>query len=169
MKPKKPNEKEIERLGTGRAPRSAPSGNTAADAADSAAGPPQPATLAGGFRLVLISGNAGDGKTAFIQQVEDEACQQGADVKPYGTGNGTRFELKGRKFQTNYDGSQDEGDKINDDVLIQFFTPFAGADVSAWPGNETRLIAINEGRLIDLLHDVLSWKKFLRSPHMVRS
>ena len=49
----------------------------------------QPATLAGGFRLVLISGNAGDGKTAFIQQVEDEARQQGADVKPYGTGNGT--------------------------------------------------------------------------------
>jgi serine/threonine protein kinase len=111
----------------------------------------QPATLAGGFRLVLISGNAGDGKTAFIQQVEDEARQQGADVKPYGTGNGTRFEIKGRKFQTNYDGSQDEGDKINDDVLVQFFMPFAGAEVSAWPGNETRLIAINEGRLIDFL------------------
>jgi serine/threonine protein kinase len=111
----------------------------------------QPATLDGGFRLVLISGNAGDGKTAFIQQVEDEARKQGADVQPYGTGNGTRFELHGRKFQTNYDGSQDEGEKINDDVLFQFLAPFTGADASTWPGNETRLIAINEGRLIDFL------------------
>ncbi len=111
----------------------------------------QPATLDGGFRLVLISGNAGDGKTAFIQQVEAAAREQKAVVTPYGTGNGTRFELKGRKFQTNYDGSQDEGEKINDDVLDQFLAPFAGSDASAWLANETRLIAINEGRLIDFL------------------
>lgn len=89
----------------------------------------QPSTLDGSFRLVLISGNAGDGKTAFIQQVEDEARKQGATVAPYGTGNGTQFDLKGRKFVTNYDGSQDEGEKINDEVLDQFFAPFAGADV----------------------------------------
>jgi len=111
----------------------------------------QPATLNGVFQLVLISGNAGDGKTAFIQQVEDEARKQGASVTPYGTGNGTRFEIKGRKFQTNYDGSQDEGKKINDDVLLQFFEPFTGSDASRWTGNVTRLIAINEGRLIDFL------------------
>ena len=77
----------------------------------------------GRFRLVLISGNAGDGKTAFIQQVEDEARRRGASVVPYGTGNGTQFELNGRHYQTNYDGSQDEGDKINDDVLRQFSRP----------------------------------------------
>ena len=111
----------------------------------------QPATLDGTFRLVLISGNAGDGKTAFIQQVEAEARNQGAAVTPYGTGNGTRFEFHGRKFQTNYDGSQDEGDKINNDVLLQFLAPFAGPDPAGWPANETRLIAINEGRLIDFL------------------
>jgi serine/threonine protein kinase len=111
----------------------------------------QPATLAGQFRLVLISGNAGDGKTAFIKQVEAEVQRRGANVQPYGTGNGTTFELNGRAFRTNYDGSQDEGDKINDDVLRQFFAPFAGADDASWPSNETRLIAINEGRLIDFL------------------
>ena len=109
----------------------------------------QPATLDGQFRLVLISGNAGDGKTAFIQQVEGEARRRGANVQAYGSGNGTTFELNGRAFRTNYDGSQDEGDKINDDVLRQFFAPFAGTDSVAWPTNETRLIAINEGRLID--------------------
>jgi serine/threonine protein kinase len=111
----------------------------------------QPATLDGEFRLVLISGNAGDGKTAFIQQVEDEARKRGATVLPYGSGNGTRFELRGRRFQTNYDGSQDEGDKINDDVLRQFFAPFVGADPITWPNDSTWLIAINEGRLIDFL------------------
>ena len=108
-----------------------------------------PATLDGEFRLVLISGNAGDGKTAFIQQVEDEARRRGASVLPYGSGNGTQFELGGRSYQTNYDGSQDEGDKINDDVLRQFFAPFVGTDPTTWPHNSTRLIAVNEGRLID--------------------
>ncbi|HOA62129.1 MAG: protein kinase [Verrucomicrobia bacterium] len=126
----------------------------------------QPATLNGEFRLILISGNAGDGKTAFIQQVESEARSRGAMVTPYGTGNGTRFELAGRQFQTNYDGSQDEGDKINDEVLRQFFAPFAGADTGAWPKNETRLIAINEGRLVDFLEQFGS--AFLRLKQIVQ-
>lgn len=110
-----------------------------------------PATLGGEFRLVVISGNAGDGKTAFIQQVEEKARSRGAEVTPYGTGNGTVFKLDGRQFRTNYDGSQDEGEKVNDDVLRQFFAPFEGNNPTAWPDHETRLIAINEGRLIDFL------------------
>ena len=52
---------------------------------------------------------------------------------------------------SNYDGSQDEGDRQNDDVLREFFAPFAGSDPTAWPKNEVRLIAINEGRLVDFL------------------
>ncbi len=111
----------------------------------------EPAVLRGDFRLVVITGNAGDGKTAFIKQVEDEARHRGASVAVYGTGNGTRFKIGDRQFQTNYDGSQDEGDKVNNDVLRQFFTPFAGSDSAAWPADETRLIAINEGRLVDFL------------------
>ena len=110
-----------------------------------------PATLSGEFRLVLISGNAGDGKTAFIQQVEEQARSRGAEVTPYGTGNGTVFKLEGRQFRTNYDGSQDEGEKVNDDVLRQFLAPFEGNNAAAWPDHETRLMAINEGRLIDFL------------------
>ena len=111
----------------------------------------QPATLEGGFRLVLISGNAGDGKTAFIQQVEAEVQKNGSDITAIETGNGSRFNWKGRNYLTNYDGSQDEGDKVNDQVLKEFFRPFAGNDSSAWSDGETRIIAINEGRLIDFL------------------
>ena len=111
----------------------------------------QPATLDGQFRLVLISGNAGDGKTAFIKQIEAEIRNRGLEVKPISTGNGSRFELNGRSFLTNYDGSQDEGNKVNDQVLKDFLAPYAGDDSGGWKDGETRIIAINEGRLIDFL------------------
>lgn len=110
-----------------------------------------PSVLAGEFSLVIISGNAGDGKTAFLQKLERRAEEQHASIdrsRP----NGARFELSGRRFLSNYDGSQDEGDQDNDDVLRAFLKPFAGAEASTWvKSKETRLIAINEGRLIDFL------------------
>ena len=107
----------------------------------------KPAMLKGEFRLVIISGNAGDGKTAFIQQFESFAKSKGAQMQ-HGA-NGAVFQLKGHTFQSNYDGSQDEGDERNDEVLQRFFGPFAGEEPSGWPKNQTRLIAINEGRLVD--------------------
>lgn len=107
----------------------------------------KPALLKGKFRLVIISGNAGDGKTAFIQQFEAFAESKGAQIQR-GV-NGAVFQLKGHIYQSNYDGSQDEGDERNDAVLQKFFSPFTGKDTSSWPENQTRLIAINEGRLVD--------------------
>ena len=112
----------------------------------------RPAVLAGEFRLVAVTGNAGDGKTAFIQQIERATEVAATLVK---LPNGSEFSWSGRRFITNYDGSQDEEDKANDDVLREFFEPFEGDDCSGWPTNETRIIAINEGRLVDFLteHD----------------
>jgi hypothetical protein len=107
----------------------------------------KPALFKGEFRLVIISGNAGDGKTAFIQQLEAFAESKGAQMQ-HGV-NGAVFQFKGHTYQSNYDGSQDEGDERNDAVLQKFFAPFAGKDASGWPENQTRLIAINEGRLVD--------------------
>lgn len=107
----------------------------------------KPALLRGEFRLVIISGNAGDGKTAFIQQFEAFAENKGAQMQR--GANGSVFQLNGHTYQSNYDGSQDEGDERNDEVLQRFFSPFTGKDSSGWPENQTRLIAINEGRLVD--------------------
>ena len=107
----------------------------------------KPALLKGEFRLVIISGNAGDGKTAFIQQFEAFAESKGAQIQR--GANGAVFQLKGHNYQSNYDGSQDEGDEHNDTVLQKFFAPFSGKDASDWPVNQTRIIAINEGRLVD--------------------
>jgi serine/threonine protein kinase len=109
----------------------------------------QPAVTGGEFKLVIISGNAGDGKTAFVQQLERQVEREGGTVRR--EVNGSRFELRGRAFLTNHDGSQDEGDKANDEVLSDFFRPFAGTDGALWPDDETRVIAINEGRLVDFL------------------
>lgn len=109
-----------------------------------------PAVLEGEFRLVVISGNAGDGKTAFLQKLEARAQDEGATIDR-SLPNGCSFTLQGRTYRSNYDGSQDEGEQESDDVLRAFFGPFEGSDGSAWPEGEVRLIAINEGRLIDFL------------------
>jgi len=110
----------------------------------------EPAVLTGEFQLVVITGNAGDGKTAFLQRLESRAEEQQAvfsDPLP----NGRYFTLQGRSFVPNYDGSQDEGEQTSDEVLREFFAPFAGGAETEWPSGEVRLIAINEGRLVDFL------------------
>ncbi|MEM5788366.1 MAG: hypothetical protein AAGU11_13710, partial [Syntrophobacteraceae bacterium] len=45
--------------------------------------------------------------------------------------------------------SQDEGEERNDEVLMKFFGLFQGGDEDSWPENQTRIIAINDGRLVD--------------------
>lgn len=110
-----------------------------------------PSVLAGEFALVIISGNAGDGKTAFLQKLERKAADE-QGIVDYSLPNGARIKLRGRTFLSNYDGSQDEGDKNNDGVLRAFFAPFKGKGAAGWAASkETRLIAINEGRLVDFL------------------
>lgn len=119
----------------------------------------RPAVLAGEFRLVAVTGNAGDGKTAFIQQIERATEVAPTLVKKP---NGSEFFWSGRRFITNYDGSQDEESKVNDDVLREFFQPFEGDDSSSWPKDESRIIAINEGRLVDFLTEHESRYRRLR-------
>jgi len=105
-----------------------------------------PAILRGDFKLVVVTGNAGDGKTAFVRRVEEEAGP--ATRLPHS--NGAVFSIRGVRFESNYDGSQDEGETANDDVLRGFFHPFRGCSVfSSAP--EGRIIAINEGKLADFL------------------
>ena len=110
-----------------------------------------PDVIGGKFKLVLITGNAGDGKTAFLQQLEAQVGEQAQLVSSEPLPNGRRFTTAQRTFLTNHDGSQDEGARGNDDVLREFFSPFKGDDPAAWLEVETRLIAINEGRLVDFL------------------
>lgn len=100
----------------------------------------------GAYRLVVITGNAGDGKTAFLKRIE----QRAQNVKRFESLNGAEFTIAGMHFRSNYDGSQDEKSKVNDEVLREFFRPFEDRDDFA-SAPEGRIIAINEGRLADFL------------------
>jgi serine/threonine protein kinase len=111
-----------------------------------------PALADGRFRLVIVTGNAGDGKTAFLQRVEQYfETDHDVRVERFASGNGSQWRHDGLAFETNYDGSQDEGDVESDAVLARFFAPFAEGETEADGGGEVRLIAINEGRLLDFL------------------
>ena len=110
----------------------------------------------GKYKLVIITGNAGDGKTALIHEIE----KKGSNQDWIEGMNGSRFDIGGIPFESNYDGSQDEDDKLNDDVLRTFFHPFIG--LSDYTKARTgRIIAINEGRLVDFL----STEKELKALH----
>ena len=108
--------------------------------------------LSGGYPLVIITGNAGDGKTAFIQKIEQEVETNShtTHFERLASGNGSRFVHNGIEFLSNYDGSQDEGEVNNDEVLWHFLMPFGGNTPIKQKGL-VRIIAINEGRLIDFL------------------
>lgn len=98
------------------------------------------------YKLIIITGNAGDGKTAFIHRIEN----QGTNKMSYDTNNGSQFYINGVRFESNYDGSQDEDEKANDDVLAEFLAPFSNLS-DYTQAEEGRVIAINEGRLVDFL------------------
>lgn len=99
------------------------------------------------YKLIIITGNAGDGKTAFIRHIED----RGQYRQAFTNKNGSTFQLNGLQFQSNYDGSQDEEERANNDVLNEFFAPFFGLK-DYTQAAEGRIIAINEGRLMDFLN-----------------
>lgn len=115
----------------------------------------RPAVLDGQYRLVIITGNAGDGKTAFIKNLENAVAASGGHIDHL-TPNSSAFVYRGVQFTTNYDGSQDEGtERANDQVLTEFFAPFEDRRFDAPPAQPyVHLIAINEGRLIDFFADL---------------
>lgn len=104
--------------------------------------------LKGKKQLIILTGNAGDGKTAFIQLIESTAKTNGG-VFNKTTDNGCKFEFNGLEFETLYDGSQDYDGRNNDIILKDFFKIFEGN--SEPETNFVKIIAINEGKLRDFL------------------
>jgi len=104
--------------------------------------------LKGKKKLVVLTGNAGDGKTAFIQLIEESAKKNGANFKSK-TDNGCEFNFNGFEFETLYDGSQDFEGKSNDLLLKEFFKAFEGEKEPT--AKIVKIIAINEGKLRDFI------------------
>ncbi|HAL65459.1 MAG TPA: hypothetical protein DCP10_07840 [Bacteroidales bacterium] len=104
--------------------------------------------LEGKKKLVVLTGNAGDGKTAFIQLIESSAQKNGASFYNK-TDNGCKFSFNGFQFETLYDGSQDYENISNEILLKEFFKPFEGNKEPEL--NIVKIIAINEGKLRDFI------------------
>lgn len=107
-----------------------------------------PAFLAGDLRLAILTGNAGDGKTAFIQTVEHQAAAAGASLARR-AGIGTEFTLNGRRYLTLYDGSVDTDRHQNADMLAEVFSSLEGDEEPA--DGPCLIVAMNEGKLRDFL------------------
>lgn len=107
-----------------------------------------PTIVRGDMRLVLFTGNPGDGKTSFLVQVGDELQVRGAQVIEENPA-GWRRSLDGHTFVAVYDASESHEGKSSDDLMRDALDPAPGED----PARRTVLLAINDGRLHTFFND----------------
>jgi len=95
--------------------------------------------------LVVLSGNAGDGKTAFISRVLH------GSGRTYIPGmNEQDLILAEKRYRVVLDGSEDSESRTNEDLLCDVLSAFAGPTRVDSPERGT-IIAINKGRLLRFL------------------
>lgn len=105
-----------------------------------------PRILSGALQLVVLSGNPGDGKTAFLQAVRDELLNDGARVRRDDAA-GWLFAHNDHEFAALYDASESDGDASSDDLLHSVLGPLAGEQAPVV--HYTAAIAVNDGRLLE--------------------
>ena len=99
-------------------------------------------------RVVFLSGNPGDGKTAFLERFQAALQARNghpADVDP----SGWVWTLDGHTYRACYDASEAHGGRSADEQLLD---RLAGLEGDAPPREDlTVLVAINDGRLADVI------------------
>ncbi len=101
----------------------------------------------GEIHLVLLSGNPGDGKTAFLQRLALGFGLSPQDIE--GQREWTVRLESGRTVRANLDASASIGERSSDEVVDAFLANFLDGP----PQNETALVAINDGRLLEWLEN----------------
>ncbi|MGI5286545.1 protein kinase domain-containing protein [Nonomuraea polychroma] len=107
-----------------------------------------PAIARGELRLVLLTGNPGDGKTSFLVKTSERLRQDGAKIISENAA-GWRMNLNGHTFVAVYDASESHDGKSSDDLLREALDPAPAED----PQRRTVLLAINDGRLLQFFTD----------------
>jgi serine/threonine protein kinase len=115
---------------------------------------------AGNVDLIVLFGNAGDGKTAFLQNLVQEVS--GEHIPSQQRLCERRLD-GGRMFKVNLDGSAAFQKRSANEILEEFFKPFQGLP---YKRNSTHAIAINSGKMLEWLDergDDTSFTEQLRS------
>ncbi len=97
-------------------------------------------------KVVFLSGNPGDGKTAFLEQVQHYLQEHGATCNAKDP-SGWEWQYEGQLFRSCYDASEAHEGKSADEQLSE---KLHGLEGSVAPATAlTVLIAINDGRMMD--------------------
>lgn len=104
-----------------------------------------PLVLAGGLRLVVFSGNPGDGKTAFLERLGAQLVAGGGETLARDAA-GWRMTLGGHEFASVLDASESHDQLSSDELLHAVLGPL---NDPARRDRFTALIAANDGRLLD--------------------
>ena len=97
--------------------------------------------------LIVLFGNAGDGKTAFLQNLAREVS---GDLIPSQQRQCERRLESGRIFKVNLDGSAAYQEQRANQILEAFFEPFHTLEPTH---NSTHAIAINSGKMLEWLDE----------------
>lgn len=100
-------------------------------------------------KTIFLSGNPGDGKTAFLEKVQQELEQRQAHIIRQDA-SGWEWELDGHRYRSCYDASEAHGILNADQQLTE---KLSGLEGRSQPTTQlTVLVAINDGRLADYFH-----------------
>jgi serine/threonine protein kinase len=97
-------------------------------------------------KVVFLCGNPGDGKTAFLEKVQQQLLEQQARVIQQDS-SGWEWEWNGHRYRSCYDASESYQSLSADQQLTEKLQGLEGNNEPAI--NLTVLIAINDGRLAD--------------------
>ncbi|QDT04247.1 Serine/threonine-protein kinase PrkC [Rubripirellula lacrimiformis] len=106
-----------------------------------------PEILDGRWKCIALSGNPGDGKTAFLEEVRRALLAKGARELERNPA-GWRIQLEEHVFCSVFDASESHEDLSSDELLTAAIEPLSGR--KAPQIQFTALLAINDGKLKDL-------------------
>lgn len=96
--------------------------------------------------LIILCGNAGDGKTALLQNLLKKMKIGNFNSKDRIINNN----INGAELYVNLDGAASFGKRSSKELLDEFFAPF---DNKGFENNIIRIIAINDGPLLNWLEN----------------
>jgi len=104
-----------------------------------------PDILAGEKKLIFLTGNAGDGKTSFLQKLREKLISLGS-TKISDDSYGWTYEYQNKSITAVNDASESRSSRSRDEILREIIDKYTKQE-------ETVLVAINDGRMQEFFED----------------